>query len=225
MKQRYTVFRRENGIYYSLDTVTRKRNSLNTTDREEAKRFLNALNEACKQPAINLQIAQVYLQHSDPDFAKRTWQHVMDEMGRNKSGSTKKRWDVAMKDKTFDLFRDLALIKTQAEHFFDALHRGTVSTNVFLRRVQNFALDMDWIPKAVIPKRQWPAIQFKDKRAITFAEHQAIVDREKNPERRKFTNCAGIWAAVRATSPACTPRMLIGKIGQSASLAKKRACR
>jgi len=186
MKQRYTVFRRENGIYYSLDTVTRKRNSLNTTDREEAKRFLNAINEACKQPAINLQIAQVYLQHSDPDFAKRTWQHVMDEMGRNKSGSTKKRWDVAMKDKAFDLFRGLALIKTQAEHFFDALHRGTVSTNVFLRRVQNFALDMDWIPKAVIPKRQWPAIQFKNKRAITLVEHQAIVEREKNPERKKF---------------------------------------
>jgi integrase len=45
---------------------------------------------------------------------------------------------------------------------------------------------MDWIPKAVIPKRQWPAIQFKDKRAITFAEHQAIISREKNPERKKF---------------------------------------
>ena len=64
--------RRENGIYYPLDTVTRKRNSLNITDREEARHFLNALNEACKQPAINLQIAQVYLQHSDPDFTKRT---------------------------------------------------------------------------------------------------------------------------------------------------------
>jgi hypothetical protein len=72
MKQRYTVFRRENGIYYSLDTVTRKRSSLNTTDREEARRFLNALNEACKQPAINLQIAQVYLQHSDPDYSSAT---------------------------------------------------------------------------------------------------------------------------------------------------------
>lgn len=186
MKQRYHSFRRENGIYYSLDTLTKKRNSLNTSDPEEAQRFLNALNEACKQPAINLQIAQVYLQHSDPDYAKRTWRLVMDEMGRAKSGSTKKRWDVAMKDKAFDQIRELALIKTQGEHFFDALHRGTVSTNVFLRRVQNFALDMDWIPKAVIPKRQWPAIQFKDKRAITFVEHEAIISREKNPERKKF---------------------------------------
>ena len=83
-------------------------------------------------------------------------------MGRNKSGSTKKRWDVAMKDKAFDLFRDLALIKTQAEHFFEALHRGTVSTNVFLRRVQNFTLDIDWMPKAVIPsgsrRKRWDII-------------------------------------------------------------------
>jgi integrase len=186
MKQRYRAYRRENGIYYSLDTVTNKRNSLNTSDPEEARRFLNALNEACKQPAINLQIAQAYLQHSDPDYAKRTWQLVMDEMGRAKTGNTKKRWDVAMKDKAFDLIRSLTLIKTQGEHFFEALHKGTVSTNVFLRRVQNFALDMDWIPKAVIPKRQWPAIQFKEKRAITFAEHEAIVERERNPERKQF---------------------------------------
>lgn len=45
---------------------------------------------------------------------------------------------------------------------------------------------MDWIPKSVIPKRQWPAVKFKAKRAITLVEHQAIVEREKNPERKKF---------------------------------------
>jgi hypothetical protein len=59
MKQRHHIFRRENGIYYALDTLTRKRQSLNTTKPEEAHRLLNALNEACKQPAINLQIARV----------------------------------------------------------------------------------------------------------------------------------------------------------------------
>lgn len=180
------MFRRENGIYYSLDRVAKKRNSLNTPDPVEAKRLLNALNEACQQPAVNLQIAQVYLQHSDPDFAKRTWQFVMDKMGETKSGSTKKRWDTAMKDKAFDQIRAFALIKTQAEHFLDAMHKGSVSTNVFLRRIHNFALDMNWIPRSIIPKRQWPAVQFKEKRAITFDEHQAIISREKNPERQKF---------------------------------------
>jgi len=143
---------------------------------------VNTLNEACKQPTINLQIAQVYLQHSDPDFAKRTWRQVMDEMGKAKTGSTKKRWDVAMKDKAFDSIRNLVLIKTQGEQLFEVLHKGTVSTNLFLRRLHNFALDMNWIPKSIIPKRQWPKIQFEPKRAITLAEHQRIIDQERNPE-------------------------------------------
>lgn len=73
MKQLYQCFRRENGIYYSLDTLTKKRQSLETIDAETARRLANALNEACKQPAVNLQIARVYLQHSNPDYAKRTW--------------------------------------------------------------------------------------------------------------------------------------------------------
>jgi integrase len=182
MKQRYTCYRRENGIYYVLDTLTKKRQSLNTTTPEEARRLLGALNEACKQPAINLQIAQVYLQHSDPDYAKRTWRLVMDRLGEMKTGNTLKRWNVAIKDRTFDAFRDLALIKTSAELFLEALHKGSVSTNVFLRRIHNFALDMDWIPKAIIPKRQWPKIEFNAKRAITLAEHQSILSQEKNPE-------------------------------------------
>jgi integrase len=186
MKSRYRMFRRENGIYYSLDAIGKKRNSLNTTDPGEAKRLLNALNEACQQPAVNLQIAQVYLQHSDPEFAKRTWQFVMEKMGETKSGNTKKRWDTAIKDAAFDAFRNQMLIKTQAEHLLDAMHKGAVSTNVFLRRIHNFALDMNWIPRSIIPKRQWPAVQFKDKRAITFDEHQAILNREKNLERKKF---------------------------------------
>jgi integrase len=184
MKQRYHCFRRENGIFYSLDTLTRKRQSLETTDAETARRLANALNEACKQPAVNLQIARVYLQHSDPEYAKRTWRLVMDRMGEMKSGNTRKRWDTAVKDPAFEPLRNLALIKTQAEHFLEALHQGTVSTNVFLRRIHNFALDMDWIPKAIVPKRQWPAVHYKEKRAITLDEHQRIIAAEVNAERK-----------------------------------------
>jgi site-specific recombinase XerD len=182
MKQRHRIFRRENGVYYSLDTLTKKRHSLETNDRDEARRLINAENEATRQPAINLQIARAYLQHSDPNYVHRTWQLVMDEMGRTKSGNTKKRWDVAMKDNAFSPIRKMSLVKTQGEHFLEALHQGTVSTNVFLRRIHNFALGMDWIPKAIIPKRQWPKIEFKAKRAITWEEHQKVLAQEKNPE-------------------------------------------
>ena len=64
------------------------------------------------------------------------------------------------------------------------LRAGTVSTNAFLRKVHNFAVDMNWLPATVIPRRQWPAIHYKEKRAITFEEHQKIIAAEVNPERK-----------------------------------------
>jgi integrase len=61
---------------------------------------------------------------------------------------------------------------------------GKVSTNVYLRRLHNFCVDLNWLPWPLIPKRQWPAVQFKAKRAITREEHLQIIAAEKNPERR-----------------------------------------
>ena len=43
---------------------------------------------------------------------------------------------------------------------------------------------MNWLPAIVIPRRQWPAVHFKEKRAITLAEHQKIIAAEVNPERK-----------------------------------------
>jgi integrase len=88
------------------------------------------------------------------------------------------------------LIRDLPILETQAEHFLKVLNMGTVSTNVFLRRAHNFALDMGWLPWPVVVKRQWPAIEFKEKRAITWQEHCEIVERENNPERKAFYQLA-----------------------------------
>lgn len=63
---------------------------------------------------------------------------------------------------------------------------GTISTNVFLRRAHNFAVGMHWLPWPVLPKLHWPALTHKEKRDITRAEHQAIIDRERNSELRNF---------------------------------------
>jgi integrase len=116
--------------------------------------------------------------------AQRTWQHVLDEIIKLKTGPTQYRWQSAAKDKAFDLIRSRLLIETQAEHFLAVLKKGTVSTNCYLRKTHNFALDMNWLPATVIPRRQWPAIRFKEKRAITLAEHQKIIAAEVNPERK-----------------------------------------
>jgi len=184
MKERYRLFLRRKSVYYAFDNTTKNFESLKTKDKAEATRLLLALNEAGKQPAMNLGLARVYLKHSDPMVAQRTWQHVLNEIIKLKTGPTQYRWQTAAKDKAFELIRDRLLIETQAEHFLAVLKKGTVSTNCYLRKTHNFALDMNWLPATVIPRRQWPAIRFKDKRAVTLAEHQKIVAAEVNPERK-----------------------------------------
>jgi integrase len=189
MKQRYHVFRRENGIFYSLDTLTKKRQSLETSDAETAQRLANALNEACKQPAINLQIAKAYLAAADSNYIRRTWREVMAEFVKTKTGSNHTRSERAVLDKSFDSIRDRQLLETRAEHFLRVLESGKVSTNNYLRRFHNFAADMGWLPWPVLPKRQWPAIHYREKRAVTREEHELIVNRENNLEMRAFLWC------------------------------------
>jgi integrase len=185
MKQRFILFRRA-GVFYSEETATGKQISLRTKDQAEAITLLNTKNEAPRQPAMNLQIAQVYLQHADPTLAQRTWQDVMDAMLPLKNGPTQARWASAMRDRAIDLIRSRKLMETASEHFLQVLNAGTISTNMFLRRLHNFAVGMHWLPWPVLPKLKWPAVEHKERRAITAEEHQRIIDREHNPEIRAY---------------------------------------
>jgi hypothetical protein len=189
MRQKYRMFLRGT-VYWVQDNVTGKQESLGTKDRTEAGRLFNAKNEASRQPIINMQIARAYLLVGDPEVAKRTWQFVMEEIVKLKHDETRRRWLVAIKDKALDRLRVLSLMETRAEHFLRAMEKGKVSTNIYLRRIHNFALGMNWLPVPVIPKRMWPTFSFKDKRAITLKEHQAIIARETNGERRAFYELA-----------------------------------
>jgi hypothetical protein len=186
MKQRYGLVRRPWGVFYLKDKITGAQSTLKTDSKLEAQRLLQAKNEAEVQPALNLQIARAYLSATDPAVRTRTWQKVMDIMGDSKKGSTLVRWHSATKDGAFDSIRNVPLLETRPEHLLAVLKAGTVSTNVFLRRIHNFAVDMDWLPRAVIPRRQWPSITFKEKRGITLEEHRKIVAGERNAEWRAF---------------------------------------
>jgi hypothetical protein len=139
------MFRRGN-YFWSHDGETGKQASLRTKDKATALRLLHSKNEACQQPILNLQIARTYLTAGDPEIGKRTWWTVMNEIVLTKKNATRVRWDRAIKDKAFDLLRDRLLLETRAEHFLDVLRQGTVSTNVHLRKLHNFALDMNWLP-------------------------------------------------------------------------------
>ena len=186
MKQRYGLVRRPWGVFYLKDKVTGAQTTLKTDDRAEAQRLLQAKNDAENQPALNLQLARVYLNGADPKLGTRTWQDVMEHIIAHKTDETRRRWDTAVKDVNLDCIRALPVAETRPEHFHAALKDGKVSTNVYLRRIHNHALGMEWLLKSVIPRLQWPKPVFKAKRAIRSVEHAAIIARETNPERRDF---------------------------------------
>ena len=110
-------------------------------------------------------------------------------------------------------FRDLSLLETRPEQLLKVMEVGTVSTNVVLRRVHNFALDMGWLPGSVIPKKHWPKVRFREKRAITPEKHRAILDHEPNLDGRRSTGFAGCSARHNRTWLSSKPAAWTGRHG------------
>jgi integrase len=173
-------------MFYCVDNQTGRRTSLHTSDEDEALQIIQAKNQAQRQPVLNLQIARAYLAGTDSGVSTRTWQQAFDALIASKRGGNQIRWQTAAKDRAFDLIRHQVIIETQGETLLKVIRQGTVSTNIYLRRLHNFSLDMDWLLKSIIPKRQWPKIEFKEKRGVTLEEHQKILAREFNPELHAY---------------------------------------
>ena len=186
MNHRYRLTSRgiRGGTFYCVDKTTGKRTSLKTSNRDEAEQIVQARNNSVRQPILNLQIAKAYLAGTDNGIATRTWQQALTSLAGTKQGANQQRWRTVAKDPALACLLPRVIIETQGELLLKAMQAGTVSTNVFLRRLHNFCVDMNWLPWPLIPKRQWPAVKFKEKRAITLEEHQKIIAAEVNPERK-----------------------------------------
>ena len=79
MPNRYRLYHRLNragGTYYAQDCTTGVRVSLGTKDKAEAKKLLQAKNDAYAQPILSRELAKVYIQAQDPRFGERTWEEV-----------------------------------------------------------------------------------------------------------------------------------------------------
>jgi integrase len=177
------------GMFYYKDKETGSRKSLKTRDPEEADLLIQHKNLTAhdsQTAQMNRQIGMAYLSGSDPALTERVWQDVMDDIIKDKQGPTLRRWETAIKDGAFDLIRNQVVATTQAGDLKAVLRKGTISTNVYLRRLQNHCLDMGWLPARILPKKQFPKIEHKEQRAITWREHRRIVAREGNPERRDY---------------------------------------
>jgi|SRR5450756_2196309 hypothetical protein len=77
MQNRFTFFRR-GAVFYSEDRSTGQQKSLRTKNEDEARKLVQAKNDAVNQPFLNLVMAKTYLAAQDPKLVTRTWADVME---------------------------------------------------------------------------------------------------------------------------------------------------
>ena len=183
------LIERPSGIFYA-ENSHKERVSLRTRNRGVAEDILRGHKASVEKPNFAYRVALAYLGETDPDAQTRTCLDVIDTyIKRSAPGPTRNRLETAKKDKAFQRILKLNVLQDrprQAGLFFEALNAGGISTNVFLRRFHNFALDMGWIASPIIPRRQWPKVRYAEKKAITEEQYRQIIDREQNPEKRAF---------------------------------------
>src|SRR5438067_2670996 len=183
---KYRLFRRRNGVFYWQENDSSKQGTLRTSDRREAERLLNAMNESHREPTINLNLARAYLAAHDPKMAQRTWQAVMDEMATHGIPTTQDRCARGFRSKAYDAIRDKPLVQTMGADLLAIIHANGNCVAHYLRRLHNLAVDLGWLAWPVLAKRAWPKIRSQSKRAITNEEHRAVIASEQNPERRAY---------------------------------------
>jgi integrase len=183
---KYRLYRRRNGNFYWQENESKKQGTLRTTDRREAQRLLNAMNESHREPMLNLNLARAYLVAHDPTMATRTWQAVMDEMATHGIPTTQERCARGFRSKAYNPIRNKPLAQTTATELLAILHSNGNCVGHYLRRLHNLAVDLGWLAWPILAKRAWPKIRSQSKRAITAEEHAAVIALEKNPERRAY---------------------------------------
>jgi len=183
---KYRLYRRRNGVFYWQENDSKKQGTLRTSDRREAERLLNAMNESHREPTLNLNLARAYLAAHDPKMAQRTWQAVMDEMATHGIPTTQQRCARGFQSKAYDQMRNKPLVQTTGADLLAIIHTNGNCVAHYLRRLHNLAVDLGWLPWPVLAKRAWPKIRSRSKRAITAEEHEAVIASEKNPERRVY---------------------------------------
>lgn len=183
---KYRLYRRRNGNFYWQENGSKKQGTLRTTDRREAERLLNAMNESHREPTLNLNLARAYLIAHDPEMARRTWQAVMDEMATHGIPTTQERCARGFRSKAYDRIRTKPLAQTTAADLLSILHANGNCVGHYLRRLHNLAVDLGWLAWPILAKRAWPKIRNQLKRAITAEEHAAVIASERNDERRSY---------------------------------------
>src|SRR5271155_3168657 len=188
MQERYRMFCRAGGNFYTRDKITGQSESLGTANRTTARQVLAARNQAVSQPQLNRTMAKAYLSAKSPELLTRTWADVMEHYSASGVESKRKRKATAFRSRPFALLRGITLMDTEAGHLLAVLQheRAGNSAHHYLRRLHNYALHLGWLLMPVMADAAWPEVRKRKFTAITEEEHRRIVDRERNVERKLY---------------------------------------
>jgi integrase len=175
MQDRYTMFRR-GALFYCEDRTNGQQKSLRTRNESEARRILQAKNDAVNQPLMNLVMAKTYLAAQDPKLITRTWADVMQVFCERGKPSTRIRHARVVRSKPMQYLKTKKLVETTADDFFHVINLGKNSTLTFLQTLHNDAVGMGWIPSPILPRKRWPQVKKKARRAISEKEHQKLLE-------------------------------------------------
>ncbi len=87
-------------MFYWQEIGTSRRGSLKTRDRVEAENLIMAMNEAHRQPVLNLAMGRAYLAAHDPEMITRTWERVFAEMSTHGIPATQDRCARALRSRS-----------------------------------------------------------------------------------------------------------------------------
>jgi len=90
MKNRFTLFRRGK-VFYFEDRETKLQKSLGTQDLGQARKIVQAKNDAINQPMMNLVMAKTFLVAKDPKLITRTWEDVLERFCDRSNANTRMR--------------------------------------------------------------------------------------------------------------------------------------
>jgi hypothetical protein len=134
MKSRFTLFRRGE-VFYAEDQDTGKQKSLKTKSADEARKIVQAKNDAVSQPLLNLVLAKTYLAAIDPKLVTRTWEDVMVRFCCRTNPVTQMRHERVIRTKPMRFLRERKLIETTADDILHALKCAAYNLGVLLRKV------------------------------------------------------------------------------------------
>ena len=127
MKNRFTLFRR-NKVYYFEDREAKVQKSLGTKNLDEARKIVQAKNDAVHQPMMNLVMAKTFLAAQDPKMILRTWTDVFDRFVDRANEVTAIRHERVVRTKAMQFLEPKRLIETTADDLLAAIKLGPNST-------------------------------------------------------------------------------------------------